>query len=107
MLTEAHFSHKPELFDDDLVVKNRAPGDVPSRLGDDLLDLGNMTLRDIEERAIVAALDRVDGNKVEAAAVSVLPVKRYITSQATESKCIAAFVALELTSPAPLCTLGT
>jgi transcriptional regulator with GAF, ATPase, and Fis domain/Tfp pilus assembly protein PilF len=67
VLAEAHFSHKPELFDDDLVVRNRAPGDVPSRLGDGILDLGDMTLRDLEERAIVAALDRVDGNKVEAA----------------------------------------
>ena len=67
LLTEAHFSHKPELFEDDQIIRVRNPGDRPSRLGQELLDLGDMTLREIEERAILAALDRSDGNKVEAA----------------------------------------
>ena len=67
-LTEAHFTHKPELFED-----NPAPAELdgpsasPTRLGGELLDLGNMMLRELEEKAILAALDRTGGNKVEAA----------------------------------------
>ena len=34
--------------------------------GGELLDLGNMSLSELEERAILAALERTDGNKVEA-----------------------------------------
>jgi DNA-binding NtrC family response regulator len=65
-IQEGHLTHKPELFEDH---PRHDPGsaDAPSRLAGELLDLGNMSLSELEEKAILASLERAGGNKVEAA----------------------------------------
>jgi len=59
-ITPEHLSHKPELSDGS-GTRTRAAD------GEDGLHLGDMTLAELEEKAILAALQRVNGNKAEAA----------------------------------------
>ena len=66
-LQEGHFTHKPELFKENPALPGEVAPDAPTRLGGELMDLGNMSLSELEERAILAALERTGGNKVEAA----------------------------------------
>ena len=64
-LTDMHFHHKPELLAERRAAR-RADA-APTTLGGEAVDFGAMTLADLEERAILATLERVHGNKVEAA----------------------------------------
>jgi len=67
LLTEAHLSHKPELFDKAQRNERTTTSEVMTASSGERLDLGNMTLAQLEERAILAALECSEGNKVEAA----------------------------------------
>ena len=64
-LDDSHFAHKPELFERS---KRRAggAGELQSPDGS-TLDLSQMSLPELEEKAILATLERTNGNKVEAA----------------------------------------
>ncbi len=76
VLLPPHFQHKPELFRDTptlratpLVPEAARPTTSATRApdGDAVLDLTGLSLDQIEEKAIFLALERADGNKVEAA----------------------------------------
>ncbi len=67
VLSDAHFAHKPELYADRRPNKKGAVPPLPGASGHELLDLANMTLDALEERAILASLEASSGNKVEAA----------------------------------------
>ena len=64
-LAPEHFSHKPELYRP--AAERRREGVAHDTLGGELVDLGALSLSELEERAILAALERTSGNKVEAA----------------------------------------
>jgi transcriptional regulator with GAF, ATPase, and Fis domain len=59
-LTPEHFSHKPELLD----ASNQSQTKEQGQTG---IVYDGLSLAQLEERAIVAALERTEGNKVEAA----------------------------------------
>ena len=64
-LAPEHFAHKPELFRQS---EHRNEASDKPRAAEWLgLDLGAMSLASLEEKAIVASLERSKGNKVEAA----------------------------------------
>jgi two-component system, NtrC family, response regulator HydG len=66
-LTESHFAHKPELGKGGRDGAGRGATRGGAVAGGILLDVGDLSLAELEERAIIAALERSAGNKVEAA----------------------------------------